>query len=146
MDTNKLFDSITLPFLLHYFMHLIFPFILSRILFPGSWKKAGLVMLLTMVIDLDHLFADPVYDPGRCSIQYHPLHTFQAAGIYLAGLFYYKTRWIALGLILHVSVDFADCLFSFADCQECYLQSWFYKHGIFSNYFIHSLTSPALSP
>ena len=33
-------------------------------------------MMATMLVDLDHLFADPIYDPDRCSIGFHPLHQY----------------------------------------------------------------------
>ena len=30
--------------------------------------------MLTMMVDLDHLIADPIFDPQRC-IGFHPLHS-----------------------------------------------------------------------
>jgi hypothetical protein len=41
-------------------------------------------MALTIIVDLDHLLADPIYDPNRCSIGFHPLHSYPAIVIYLA--------------------------------------------------------------
>ena len=29
----------------------------------------------TMLVDLDHLLATPLYNPDRCSLGFHPLHT-----------------------------------------------------------------------
>lgn len=68
-------------------------------------------MILTMLIDLDHLLANPMYDPNRCSIHFHPLHTYYAIGIYLILLIPKKTRIIAIGLLIHMFADSIDCLF-----------------------------------
>jgi hypothetical protein len=46
--------------------------------FRNIWKKAWLIMLATMLVDLDHLFANPIFDPTRCSIGFHPLHSYPA--------------------------------------------------------------------
>ena len=32
-------------------------------------------MLATWLVDLDHLLAEPVFDPERCSVGFHPLHS-----------------------------------------------------------------------
>ncbi len=53
-------------------------------------------MLATMLIDLDHLLADPVYDPARCSIGFHPLHSWWAAAIYLAMAAVPSWKWRAV--------------------------------------------------
>lgn len=66
-------------------------------------------MLATMLIDLDHLLADPVFDPNRCSIGFHPLHSFVAIGFYFILAFIPKTRIVAVGLLLHMATDFQDC-------------------------------------
>jgi hypothetical protein len=111
----------------HYFLHLGFPFIVSWIFFRKNWMKAGLIMVLTIVVDIDHLLANPVFDPHRCSINYHPLHTYWAIGIYFTGLFYQKTRWVAIGLILHMVTDLFDCLWIFNNCHECFVNSAVYE-------------------
>ena len=46
--------------------------------FPHPWKMVWLIMMLTMLVDLDHLLANPIYDPNRCSIGFHPLHSYLA--------------------------------------------------------------------
>lgn len=66
-------------------------------------------MIATMVVDLDHLLAVPIYDPNRCSIGFHPLHSYVAIGIYFVLLFFPKLRIIAIGLIIHMALDFIDC-------------------------------------
>ncbi len=109
--------------ILHYFLHLIFPFAIAWVFFRKNWKKAGLIMFLTILVDIDHVFANPVFDPMRCSINFHPLHSYWAIGIYFAGLFYQKTRWIAIGLIVHMSADLLDCFLMYRNCLDCQTNS-----------------------
>lgn len=66
-------------------------------------------MLATMLVDLDHLFAEPMFDPGRCSIGFHPLHSWYVQPIYVALLFHRKTRIVGIGLCLHMLTDLLDC-------------------------------------
>lgn len=73
------------------------------------WYYYWVLMCLTMVIDLDHLLATPIYDPGRCSIGFHPLHSFVAIGGYVVLLFPPKTRIVAIGLMIHIGLDLVDC-------------------------------------
>ncbi|MBK24142.1 MAG: hypothetical protein CME70_09095 [Halobacteriovorax sp.] len=99
--------------LLHYSCHFLIPFFFAKLFWKKNWKIAGLIMLSTMLIDLDHLLATPIFDPNRCSINFHPLHTYWAAGVYLM-LFLipnWKVRALALGLVWHLITDFNDCLF-----------------------------------
>ena len=67
-------------------------------------------MIATMLVDLDHLLANPVFDATRCSIGFHPLHSYLAIGIYFILVFFPKMRIIAVGLLLHMLTDFIDCL------------------------------------
>ena len=96
------------PFI-HYGLHLLFPGIIAYIFLKTNWKKAWLVMLATMLVDLDHLFATPVFDPNRCSVGFHPLHSYFAIGIYFLLLFDKRTRIIAIGLLFHMFTDVIDC-------------------------------------
>jgi len=66
-------------------------------------------MALTMVVDLDHLWAHPIYDPNRCSINFHPLHSYPAILLYAIIAAYPKSRLIGLGLLLHMGIDLTDC-------------------------------------
>ncbi len=66
-------------------------------------------MMLTMMVDLDHLLATPIYDASRCSIGFHPLHQFFPIGLYLLACFYPKTRYIGIGLVIHMALDSIDC-------------------------------------
>jgi len=96
--------------LLHLVLHGVIPGITARLAFPKIWLKAWLIMVLTMIIDLDHLLASPVYDPDRCGINLHPLHTYPAIGAYFLLLFVPKLRIIGLGLLLHMGLDLVDCM------------------------------------
>ncbi len=68
-------------------------------------------MILCMLIDLDHLLANPIFDSNRCSINFHLLHSYYAIIIYVLLLLPKKTRLIGLGLCIHIIADFADCSF-----------------------------------
>lgn len=96
----------------HYSLHLLAPGLLSWILFRNIWKKSWLLMVVTMLVDLDHLVADPIFDPLRCSINFHPLHTYYAIGFYALLLLVPNVyiRIIAVGLLFHMLADFQDCL------------------------------------
>ena len=97
--------------ILHYFLHFIFPGIIGYIFFRSQWKKAWLIMIATMLVDLDHLLAYPnIYDPLRCSIGFHPLHTVWAMIFYALFVFHPKLRIWGVGLLLHMATDWIDCL------------------------------------
>lgn len=64
-----------------------------------------------MLVDLDHLLATPIFNPCRCSIGFHPLHSYMAIAAYFLLLVPKKTRIIAIGLLLHMLTDGIDCLF-----------------------------------
>lgn len=68
-----------------------------------------MILSATIVVDLDHLLADPIYDPGRCSIGFHPLHTAWPITGYFVMLGFPKTRLIGLGLVTHMILDGIDC-------------------------------------
>ncbi|WP_461303604.1 DUF6122 family protein [Aureisphaera sp.] len=95
--------------LVHYSLHLWVPGVLAYVFFRNQWKKAWLIMVLTMLIDLDHLWASPIFDPNRCSINFHPLHTYWALMVYIVLLFFRKTRILGLGFVLHIIADSIDC-------------------------------------
>lgn len=99
----------SIKFLIHYGLHFIFPAIIAFIFFKTHWKKVYLIFIATMLVDADHLLATPIFDPNRCSINFHPLHTYYAIAIYFIGSFFSKTRLIAIGLLLHMFADFMDC-------------------------------------
>ena len=68
-----------------------------------------MIMLSTMLVDLDHLLADTLYDPNRCSIGFHPLHAEYAIAFYVLMLFVKPLRIVAIGLMIHMMLDGIDC-------------------------------------
>lgn len=71
-------------------------------------------MIGTMAVDLDHLAATPIFDPDRCSIGFHFLHSYVAIAGYALMLLYRNilVRIIAVGLLFHMFTDSVDCIFS----------------------------------
>jgi hypothetical protein len=98
--------------MLHILLHFIAPAIIVVLAFRRDWKRAYLLMVGTMLVDLDHLLANPVYDPQRCSIGFHPLHSFWAIAIYGVLCFPRKTRYVGIGLLIHMALDSLDCQFT----------------------------------
>lgn len=95
---------------IHLILHLAVPAAVARLGFAVRWKRAWFSMVATMLVDLDHLLAAPVFDPQRCSIDCHPLHTWPAIGMYLLLSLVPKTRLVGLGLVIHMALDAIDCL------------------------------------
>lgn len=95
--------------LFHIVLHFAVPAIVAWLFFRDQWRKAFLIMAATMIVDLDHLLADPIYDPGRCSIGFHPLHSWPAIAAYIGLAIWPKTRLIGLGLVIHMTLDGIDC-------------------------------------
>jgi hypothetical protein len=100
----------TLEFAFHIFLHVAVPVLVAWIFFREIFKKAALLMLGANLIDLDHLLADPIIDPGRCSIGYHLLHQYWAIGIYLILVLFPKTRLLGIGFLLHIGLDYLYCI------------------------------------
>ena len=96
--------------IIHYGIHLGLPLLVALIFFKSNWKTAFLIMLLGMLIDVDHILANPIFEANRCSINFHPLHSYYAIAIYIILPFFKKTRLIGLGLIIHIIADTVDCL------------------------------------
>ena len=102
--------------ILHLILHLIIPAVVALVWsnWPHSrWGGRGLqlygLMLLTMAVDIDHLLADPIYDPNRCSLGFHPLHTFGPILLYFVLCRWPSVRPIGVGLIVHMILDSLDC-------------------------------------
>ena len=96
--------------ILHYSLHFLLPLIIAILFFKKEWKKVYVIMMLTMLVDLDHLLADPIYQADRCSINFHPLHSYYAIALYFIMSFFRKPfNIIGIGLVLHMIADFTDC-------------------------------------
>ncbi|WP_396588924.1 DUF6122 family protein [Bermanella sp. R86510] len=128
---------------LHILLHFVLPLILAvgichycsrfrinaqwleRRLIHSTWLAAWLLLMITMLVDIDHFLATPLYAPNRCSIGFHPLHQMPAIMVYvlmvvvpLILLIINRTFsisakivfWLGLGLVLHMLLDGLDCL------------------------------------
>ncbi|QHI39001.1 hypothetical protein IMCC3317_44010 [Kordia antarctica] len=94
---------------IHYGLHFIFPLLIALLFYRKSWKMTYLVFILCMLIDLDHMLATPIFEANRCSINFHPLHTYYAIAVYVGFLFFKKTRILGIGLLMHILADSVDC-------------------------------------
>jgi hypothetical protein len=97
------------PFV-HRLLHAVVPLAVALIWFRSHWRRAWLWMLAGWLIDIDHLWADPIYVPDRCSLGFHPLHTAPAALVYGLLTAWPRTRLLGLGLLIHLGLDGIDCL------------------------------------
>jgi hypothetical protein len=111
----------------HIALHFVVPLLVALTFYRSRWRNATGIMIATMIVDVDHLLADPIYDPNRCSIGFHPLHTTPTILIY-AALFILPLivgrendqkglrptaralHLIGLGLLIHMALDWIDCL------------------------------------
>jgi hypothetical protein len=113
--------------MVHIALHFIVPVVIALAFYRDNWRKAALIMVATMVVDADHLLANPIYDPDRCSIGFHPLHSVPMIALYLAvfllplvlgrkadGRGLKPAAWVlhlvGLGLLLHMALDWLDCI------------------------------------
>lgn len=111
---------------IHIALHFIVPALAALTFYRDRWRHVTLILIATMLVDLDHLLADPIYDPNRCSIGYHPLHTTPAILVYVF-LFVLPfvvrkgdtpclrpaidtLHLIGSGLSMHMALDWIDCL------------------------------------
>ena len=85
------------------------PAVLAALFFRKNWKVAYLLMTATMLVDIDHLLATPIYDSGRCSIGFHPMHRLWFIVGYVALCFIPKARLVGISLTVHMALDAIDC-------------------------------------
>ncbi len=99
-------------FVTHYGLHFCAPGLLAWWLFRDRWKAAWGIMIATMLVDADHLLADPLFDPDRMSVGFHPLHSYPAIAIYALLLLVPRApvRIVAVGLLFHMLTDAQDFL------------------------------------
>ena len=93
----------------HLALHFLAPAVLTGLFYRKKWKVAYFLMIATMLVDIDHIFANPIYDPNRCSIGFHPLHELWFIGLYVALCFIPKTKLVGIGLSVHMVLDAIDC-------------------------------------
>ncbi len=110
--------------IIHYFLHFGFPLLIAYVFFKKEYKKAYLILIATILVDLDHLVANPIFQVNRCSIEFHPLHTYYAMLVYMVLLFFRKPfNIIGIGLLFHMLTDLIDCLMMYANCKDCLVNS-----------------------
>lgn len=98
--------------ILHYGGHWLAPFVIAWAVYRTDWKRFGAVMIAANLIDIDHLWAVPIFDPDRCSIGFHTFHGWEAAVVYL-GLLLIPRWWaraFGAGALWHLVVDYGDCV------------------------------------
>ncbi len=119
--------------MLHIALHFVVPLLVALAFYRSRWRWTTFVLVATMLVDLDHLLADPIYDPARCSIGFHPLHTWPPILVYAAlfvvplvlmrrpastGQAVDDEDWrarlqtlhlVGLGLLIHMALDWGDC-------------------------------------
>lgn len=113
--------------MIHIILHFLVPVLIAYVFYRRRLWWVTVILIATMIVDLDHLMANPIYDPERCSIGYHPLHSLPAVFVYLLlfllPLLPRKVRksnekpatftivhLIGLGLLIHMALDWIDCL------------------------------------
>ncbi|GLB52314.1 hypothetical protein NBRC110019_13530 [Neptunitalea chrysea] len=95
---------------IHYGFHFLIPILVAYLFYKKDFKRAVIILIGAIIIDVDHLLASPIFDPNRCSIGFHPLHSYMAIGCYVALLFFRETRIFGVALLLHMTADTLDCL------------------------------------
>lgn len=101
----------TLQTVVHYGLHFLGPGVVAWWRYrPRVWAVWG-GMLLTMVVDVDHLWATPIFDPTRCSVGFHTFHSWGAVAGYVCVAALGRGWWrvVALGLCVHMLADGVDC-------------------------------------
>jgi len=81
-----------LRFIVHYGIHFIVPLLVAYLFYKKDFLKVSGILLLGILIDIDHLWASPMFDANRCSIGFHFLHSYYLIALYFALLFFKKTR------------------------------------------------------
>lgn len=111
----------------HIASHFLVPLVVALVAYRSRWRQAALLMVATMVVDADHLLAVPIYDPARCSIGFHPLHSTVAIALYAAAFVapllipkqgvdsaIHRRAWpvhiAGLGLLIHMALDWTECV------------------------------------
>ena len=59
----------------------------------------------------NHRTHDPIFDPNRCGLGFHQLHSCPAIAVYLVAIFSPRLRIVTLGLLIHIELivcEYAD--------------------------------------
>ena len=95
--------------MLHLLLHFLIPGLVAVAAYRHRFWVAYAWLMAGMIIDLDHLWAEPIYDATRCSVGFHPLHTGLFILGYLMLMAHPKTRLLGIGLCIHIVLDSIDC-------------------------------------
>ena len=90
--------------IVHMILHFLVPFMVAKTAWKGNWLFPFIIMALTIAVDFDHLLADPIFDPNRCGLGFHPLHSWPAIAVYLVAIFSPRLRIVTLGLLIHMEL------------------------------------------
>jgi len=115
--------------LIHMLLHFLVPALAAKLMVKSRFLYVWSIMMSTMLVDLDHLLANPIYNPDRCSIGFHPLHSYWLLPLYLLLCFFpfqsFSAQFssiqklstsqgiiklLAIGLVIHMILDGIDCL------------------------------------
>ncbi|MEH6570965.1 MAG: DUF6122 family protein [Halioglobus sp.] len=95
--------------MLHLALHFLVPLAMAATFYRRRLATSFTLMMFGLLIDVDHLLADPIYAADRCSIHFHPLHTVGPIALYGLALLHPKTRIVGIGLCIHILLDTLDC-------------------------------------
>ncbi|MBL7472165.1 DUF6122 family protein [Robertkochia sediminum] len=99
----------TLRHFVHYGIHFGVPLIIAATIYRSNFKIALIILLSGILIDIDHLWATPLFDPNRCSIGFHSLHQWPYVALYLLLALWPRTRLAGIALLIHIAADLSDC-------------------------------------
>ncbi|WP_018477561.1 DUF6122 family protein [Pontibacter roseus] len=100
----------TFAFAFHLFLHVAVPLAVAGLFFRPEFRRASLLLLAGILIDVDHVLANPIVDPDRCSVGYHLLHHYWLILVYFVLALVPKTRLIGIGLMIHIVLDWLECI------------------------------------
>lgn len=96
------------PFL-HYGIHFAVPLIVALTYYRNNFGRALVVLFCGILIDIDHFWATPLFDPNRCSVGYHTLHQWPFIVLYVLLAVWPRTRLVGIALLIHIAADMTDC-------------------------------------
>lgn len=107
-----------LKILLHYGFHFALCPLIGYLIWQKQekGKKAFIIMLLSNLVDIDHILSEPIFQANRLSVGFHLLHSYTMIALYCLLLFipykklnlWWGFRPLALGLTLHMLTDLLD--------------------------------------
>lgn len=95
---------------IHYGIHFAVPLIIAGTIYRKRFLYVAIVLTGGILIDIDHLWATPLFDPNRCSVGYHTFHQWPFIALYLLLAVWPKTRIFGFALLIHIAADATDCL------------------------------------